>query len=68
MFGEVTLDVADQVSQKGYVYRAKQKKAKPAPRVMEDGSLEFGGRYWSEEWRAERSQKKSDRKAGKKVE
>ncbi|KAL7529580.1 hypothetical protein ACHAWF_003036 [Thalassiosira exigua] len=67
-FGEVTLDVFDQVSQKGYAYRAKKKKAKPAPRVMENGSLEFGGRYRSEEWRAERLQKKADRKAGKKVE
>ena len=29
-FGEVTLDVADQVSEKGYVYRAKKKKATSA--------------------------------------
>ena len=42
--------------------KVKKKKAKPAARVMEDGSLEFGGRYRSEEWRAERKQKKAERK------
>lgn len=64
-YGGTTLDVADQVSDKGYVYRAKKKKAKPAPRVLEDGSLEFRGRYRSEEWRADRLQKKAARKAKK---
>ena len=61
-FGDTTLDVADEVTNRGYVYKVKKKKAKPAARVMEDGSLEFGGRYRSEEWRAERKQKKAERK------
>lgn len=62
-FGDTTLDVSDEVTNRGYVYKAKKKKAKPAAKVMEDGSLEFGGRYRSEEWRAERKQKKAERKS-----
>ncbi len=62
-FGDVTnLDVATEVERKGYVYKPKVKKAKPLPRVDADGNLEFGGRYRSEEWRAERKLKKEDRK------
>jgi len=61
-YDKVTLDVADQVSDKGYVYRAKKKKVKPAAKVLDDGSLEFGGRYRSEEWRAERLQKREQRR------
>eukprot|EP00986_Skeletonema_menzelii_P008187 scaffold3381_cov144-Skeletonema_menzelii.AAC.2 len=62
-FGDVTnLDVAAEVKKKGYVYKPKVKKVKPLPRVDEDGNLEFGGRYRSEEWRAERKLKKEERK------
>ena len=62
-FGDTTLDVSDEVTNRGYVYKAKKKKNKPAAKVMEDGSLEFGGRYRSEEWRAERKEKKAERKS-----
>ena len=58
----VELDVASEVQNKGYVYKPKVKKVKPLPRVDEDGNIEFGGRYRSEEWRAERKMKKADRK------
>ena len=58
----VELDVASEVQNKGYVYKPKVKKVKPLPRVDEDGNIEFGGRYRSEEWRAERKLKKADRK------
>lgn len=58
----VELDVASEVQNKGYVYKLKVKKVKPLPRVDEDGNVEFGGRYRSEEWRAERKLKKADRK------
>lgn len=61
-FNDVTLDVAEQVSNKGYVYRVKKKKAKPVAKVLDDGSLEFGGRYRSEEWRAERLRKREQRR------
>ena len=62
-FGNVEdLDVATEVKKKGYVYKPKVKKVKPLPKVDEDGNLEFGGRYRSEEWRAERLLKKADRK------
>ena len=62
-FGDVSnLDVATEVEKKGYVYKPKVKKVKPLPRVDADGNLEFGGRYRSEEWRAERKLKKEDRK------
>ena len=62
-FGDVTnLDVATEVKKKGYVYKPKVKKVKPLPRVDADGNLEFGGRYRSEEWRAERKSKKEERK------
>ena len=58
----VELDVASEVQNKGYVYKPKVKKVKPLPGVDEDGNIEFGGRYRSEEWRAERKLKKADRK------
>lgn len=62
-FGDVSnLDVATEVKKKGYVYKPKVKKVKPLPRVDADGNLEFGGRYRSEEWRAERKLKKEERK------
>jgi len=62
-FGNVSnLDVATEVEKKGYVYKPKVKKVKPLPRVDADGNLEFGGRFRSEEWRAERKLKKEDRK------
>lgn len=69
-YGEVTLDVSDEVGARKYTYKPKKKKVKPAPKVMADGGLEFGGRYRSEEWRAERKQKKlkETRKAVKKDE
>mmetsp|Transcript_27611 Transcript_27611/g.40771 ORF Transcript_27611/g.40771 Transcript_27611/m.40771 type:complete len:193 (-) Transcript_27611:108-686(-) len=66
-FGETTLDVSDEVNARGYVYKVKKKKEKPAAKVLEDGSLEFGGRYRSEEWRAERKQKKAERKEAKQM-
>lgn len=59
-----TYDVKELVKNKGYTYKAKSKKVKPPPKVLEDGSLEFGGRYRSQEWRDERRQKKMDRKKG----
>ena len=62
----VELDVASEVQNKGYVYKPKVKKVKPLPRVDEDGNIEFGGRYRSEEWRAERKIKKADRKKNNK--
>eukprot|EP00571_Detonula_confervacea_P016622 CAMPEP_0172310600 /NCGR_PEP_ID=MMETSP1058-20130122/11986_1 /TAXON_ID=83371 /ORGANISM="Detonula confervacea, Strain CCMP 353" /LENGTH=197 /DNA_ID=CAMNT_0013023463 /DNA_START=45 /DNA_END=638 /DNA_ORIENTATION=+ len=62
-FGPVIdLDVAKEVTQRGYVYKPKVKKVKPLARVDADGNMEFGGRFRSEEWRAERKQKKTDRK------
>lgn len=62
-FGDVTnLDVATEVEKKGYVYKPKVKKVKPLPKVDVDGNLEFGGRYRSEEWRAERKLRKEERK------
>jgi ribosome-associated protein len=61
-FGNVTLDVSDEVASRGYVYKIKTKKLKPQPVVDAEGNLEFGGRYRSEEWRAERKLKKAERK------
>lgn len=61
-FGQVTLDVSDEVASRGYVYKAKRKKVKPQPMVDAEGNLEFGGRYRSEEWRAERKLKKAKHK------
>eukprot|EP00574_Skeletonema_japonicum_P005678 CAMPEP_0201730856 /NCGR_PEP_ID=MMETSP0593-20130828/23816_1 /ASSEMBLY_ACC=CAM_ASM_000672 /TAXON_ID=267983 /ORGANISM="Skeletonema japonicum, Strain CCMP2506" /LENGTH=202 /DNA_ID=CAMNT_0048223509 /DNA_START=8 /DNA_END=616 /DNA_ORIENTATION=+ len=60
--GATNLDVAAEVKKKGYVYKPKVKKVKPLPRVDAEGNLEFGGRYRSEEWRAERKLKKEERK------
>ena len=59
---KVELDVAGEVQKKDYVYKPKVKKVKPLPKVDDNGNLEFGGRYRSEEWRAERKVKKADRK------
>ena len=59
---KVELDVASEVQKKDYVYKPKVKKVKPLPKVDDNGNLEFGGRYRSEEWRAERKVKKADRK------
>ena len=62
-FGDATnLDVATEVEKKGYVYKPKVKKVKPLPKMDADGNLEFGGRYRSEEWRAERKLRKEERK------
>ena len=58
----VDLDVAIEVNKRGYVYKPKVKKVKPLPKIDADGNLEFGGRFRSEEWRAERKQKKEERK------
>jgi len=51
-------DVSDHVALHGYEFKPKVKKVKPKPKTMEDGSLEFGGRYRSEEWRKERKERK----------
>jgi ribosome-associated protein len=61
-FKRATLDVLDEVSAKGYVYKAKTKKEKPLSKVDADGNLEFGGRFRSQEWRKERKEKKAVRK------
>jgi ribosome-associated protein len=63
-FGEeaTSLDVTEQVALYGYVYKTKTKKIKPLARVDADGNKEFGGRFRSEEWRAARKQKKTERK------
>ena len=58
----VDVDVSTEVKKRGYVFKPKIKKARPLARVDADGNLEFGGRYRSEEWRAERKAKKADRK------
>ncbi|KAL3761379.1 hypothetical protein ACHAW5_004992 [Stephanodiscus triporus] len=58
----VDLDVSTEVKKKGYLFKPKVKKLKPLPKVDDEGNLEFGGRYRSEEWRAERKVKKADRK------
>eukprot|EP00977_Amphora_coffeiformis_P029602 scaffold41836_cov137-Amphora_coffeaeformis.AAC.1 len=56
-------DVAQHVALSGYVYQPKVKKMKPTARVIDNnGTLEFGGRYRSEDWRRERKDKKAERK------
>mmetsp|Transcript_26844 Transcript_26844/g.61799 ORF Transcript_26844/g.61799 Transcript_26844/m.61799 type:complete len:194 (-) Transcript_26844:373-954(-) len=65
-FAGKTVDVSEEVSKRGYVYKVKVKKPKPVAKVDADGNLEFGGRYRSEEWRKERMERKADRKAKKK--
>jgi ribosome-associated protein len=55
-------DVVKEVAKAGYVYKPKVKKVKPEPKVMEDGELEFGGRFRSEEWRKKRQEQKAERK------
>jgi len=62
-FDGTSMDVSKEVQKRGYVYRPKKKKVKPAAKIDADGNLEFGGRYRSEEWRAERKEKKAQRKA-----
>lgn len=61
-FDGITADVAEEVTKRGYVYKIKAKKTKPTAKVDEEGNLEFGGRYRSEEWRKERKAKKAERK------
>jgi ribosome-associated protein len=61
-FDGVSLDVLDEVLKNGYKYTPKKKKVKPVAKIDENGKLEFGGRYRSEEWRAERKEKKAERK------
>lgn len=56
------VDVSKEVEKRGYVFKVKAKKVKPLPRVDADGTLEFGGRFRSEEWRKERKEKKAARK------
>ncbi len=58
----VDLDVSTEVKKRGYVFKPKIKKVKPLAKADAEGNLEFGGRYRSEEWRAERKVKKADRK------
>ena len=58
----IDLDVSTEVKKKGYIFQPKVKKVKPLAKADADGNLEFGGRYRSEEWRAERKEKKADRK------
>ena len=62
-----SLDVKNEVVMRGYVFTTKAKKEKPLPTVDADGNKEFGGRYRSDEWRAERKQKKSERKGQKRT-
>ena len=57
-FGGSTRSVSDEVRGRGYVYKTKAKKPRKLPKVDADGNLEFGGRYRSEEWRAERKERK----------
>lgn len=61
-FGGNSLDVADIVNNRRYQYKAKKKKVKPVARVDANGNLEFGGRYRSETWRAERRERKKKKK------
>jgi len=62
-FAATDFDVAELVAHYGYVYKTKPKKVKPQARTMEDGALEFGGRFRSEEWRKERKERKATRKS-----
>jgi ribosome-associated protein len=64
-FDEKSFDVLDEVNNRGYVYKVKQKKIKPVAKIDAEGNLEFGGQYRSEEWRAERKEKKAAKKADK---
>jgi ribosome-associated protein len=61
-FADTTLDVSDEVKERGYVYKVKVKKEKPIAKIDAYGNKEFGGKYRSDEWRAERKQKKTERK------
>ena len=67
-FKGATLDASEEVARKGYVYKTKVKKEKPIARIDADGKKEFGGRYRSDEWRAERKKKKIEKKNGNKGE
>lgn len=52
------------VRDKNYEFKPKEKKIKPEAKIIDEfGNKEFGGRFRSEEWRAERKQKKADRKS-----
>jgi ribosome-associated protein len=66
-FKSMTLDVSEEVAAKDYVYKVKTKKVKPLAKVDTDGTLEFGGRFRSEEWRKERKWKKAERKVQNKL-
>jgi len=55
-------DVAFEVSKRGYLYKVKSKKVKPVAQIDAYGNKEFGGRFRSDEWRAERREKKEERK------
>jgi len=61
-FQGIRTNVSEVIRDKDYQYKPKVKKLKPKPTVDEFGRLEFGGRYRSEEWRAERKQKKVKKK------
>jgi len=67
-FNEKAFDVLDMVNLKGYVFKTKDKKVKPVAKIDAAGNLEFGGRFRSPEWRAERKEKKAaaKREAGMK--
>lgn len=56
------------VLDKNYVYKPKEKKIKPEARVDEFGNREFGGRFRSDEWRAERKKQKVAGRKRKKLE
>jgi len=61
-FGGVEYSVDVLVSETNYVYKPKIKKVKPDAKIDEFGNKEFGGRFRSEEWRAERKEKKKAKK------
>lgn len=62
-FNQKTMDVSKEVQSYGYIYKPKKKKIKPVAKVVDAaGTLEFGGRYRSEEWRQERKERKTMRK------
>lgn len=62
-FDGTSMDVSTEIKKYDYVYKPKKKKVKPVAKVDADGNLEFGGRYRSEEWRAERKERKAQRKS-----
>mmetsp|Transcript_6252 Transcript_6252/g.7927 ORF Transcript_6252/g.7927 Transcript_6252/m.7927 type:complete len:211 (-) Transcript_6252:97-729(-) len=62
-FQGVDYPVQQIVCDKNYVLKVKTKKIKPMAKIDEFGNKEFGGRFRSNEWRAERKQKKANRKS-----